>query len=108
MSNILIVGANGNIGYECLRQLEGNIKIAIDYQSHNLKSFNDPKILKFIFDINDSTKYKKIVSYLKLNDIKLDKIVFAQGINPMKNFLILTLKNLRIQLIQILSAFIHV
>ncbi|HDB0906133.1 TPA: SDR family oxidoreductase [Staphylococcus aureus] len=86
MSNILIVGANGNIGYECLRQLEGNIKIAIDYQSHNLKSFNDPKILKFIFDINDSTKYKKIVSYLKLNDIKLDKIVFAQGINPMKNF----------------------
>lgn len=86
MSNILIVGANGYIGYECLRHLEGNIKIAIDYQSHNLESCNEAKFLKFIFDINDPNKYKKLVAYLRSNNIKLDKIVFSQGINPMKNF----------------------
>ncbi len=86
MKNIIIFGANGYIGIECLKTLKADMKIGIDINTDRLDTLSTSNLKKFKIDMTCINQYNQILDFLEENQIKLDKIVFCQGVNYMKNF----------------------
>ncbi|MDI9232116.1 SDR family oxidoreductase [Staphylococcus caprae] len=86
MKNILIFGANGYIGMECLKNLKADMKIGVDVNTNRLDTISTSNFKKFKIDMTNINQYGQIIDFLEKNQIKLDNIIFCQGINYMKNF----------------------
>ncbi|MBX5320325.1 hypothetical protein HLA86_12585 [Staphylococcus caprae] len=92
MKNILIFGANGYIGMECLKNLKADMKIGVDVNTNRLDTISTSNFKKFKIDMTNINQYGQIIDFLEKNQIKLDNIIFCQGINYMKNFFDSTMK----------------
>lgn len=86
MKNLLVFGANGYIGLECLKTLKADVKIAVDVNTNKLDKLKNSNIKKIKIDMTNIDQYDKILDFLEINQIKIDNMIFCQGINYMKNF----------------------
>ncbi|HDT6947483.1 TPA: SDR family oxidoreductase [Staphylococcus aureus] len=89
MSNYLILGSQGQISKNFIdnfTNLSEDKLILVDRLAVNKKNEVQDNIFYFTFDISRKENYVGLLNFLQDRDIRIDKILFAVGKNPMNNF----------------------
>lgn len=92
MKNIIVIGANGQIGLEYIKN-SNNYIIAIDQEIDLLKRLNKKNLINFRLDITMNKEFNIIESFLQENNVLIDAILFSQGVNPINNFFTATIED---------------
>lgn len=89
LSTFLLLGGCGNIAHHFLESkidLNKDYVIIADIKEIDKKFVSNSHILYFKMDMSDENQYTDLINYFDDANIKIDKILFAVGINPMSNF----------------------
>ncbi|MGL3984713.1 NAD(P)-dependent dehydrogenase (short-subunit alcohol dehydrogenase family) [Staphylococcus hominis] len=89
MSNYLILGSQGQISSNFIKNFidVSNDKLILVDRVSPIKTNEVPNsIINFTFDITKKENYNGILKFLIEHDMKIDKILFSVGKNPMNNF----------------------
>lgn len=85
MQTTVVFGSNGQIGKQYISQSKDQRIIGIDINHDDIDS-TEEYMQKYKVDICKVNTYDKLLYYFDNEKIKIDSILFTQGINSMDNF----------------------